>query len=534
MDQLVSELSRHDEPVVTLLGSYDTGKSALLRRILIDEGVAVPEWLTISGRHETFEADEVAAAGCVLRDTPGWDIGGKGDRASAHNAASSAATDLTDAVLVVLTPQLATAELPAIQAVLARGWTEEGLAFAINRFDEAGVSPDDDPEGYRDLAARKIAELREAIPGSDDRPVFVVASDPYGLQGPAQEVDPEEWDAYRGWDGISPLQAWLRGRSVAAKGLRKRALERYWGERLEESLNHLQEAATALREVHRECEAGAKRLALFEERLDALDRSVKADLNGELMAVAKGATGQNELDEEWLRQRLLEALERWFDRSFDSLGQLNEELVTEFEVQSGRPIIRAFDLLPPSTEEGRRTIPDREFVERLGSTTLNAWRAFEEQRQAESTRIRRPARLSSSERKGGSHPQGGKGKPTPSPRPDAGSATALSSRALSMATALAPHVYELIGLLNEKEADHRRAEAAAARRQELREAVEGIIDNAARDNTAEWDRVLRSQREAARAAWGPLSEMSQSIEEQLTSVQRQLGDGLRLHSERPD
>ena len=68
-EQLWQRFAANDRPVVTVYGAYDTGKSSLLRRLIVDAGAQVPEWLTISARHETFEVNEVEAAGCIMRDT---------------------------------------------------------------------------------------------------------------------------------------------------------------------------------------------------------------------------------------------------------------------------------------------------------------------------------------------------------------------------------------------------------------------------------------------------------------------------------
>src|SRR4051812_34108875 len=57
--------------VVTLFGAYDTGKSAIVRRLLVDAGLSVPDWVTISARHETYEAGQVEVSGYILQDTPG-------------------------------------------------------------------------------------------------------------------------------------------------------------------------------------------------------------------------------------------------------------------------------------------------------------------------------------------------------------------------------------------------------------------------------------------------------------------------------
>ena len=123
----------------------------------------MPDWLTISARHETFEVNEVHAAGCLLRDTPGFVTGAADARADMNTHLANAAVDLTDVAIVTVTPQLATAEFPALQALVRRGLDPGSLWFVISRFDEAGVDPESDREGYRELAQRKTDELRRAL-----------------------------------------------------------------------------------------------------------------------------------------------------------------------------------------------------------------------------------------------------------------------------------------------------------------------------------------------------------------------------------
>src|SRR5438132_11470768 len=106
------ELGREQTPVVTLFGSYDSGKSTLLKRLLVDAGGAVPTWLTVSARRETFEISEVDAFGCRFRDTPGI-AGGNPD----HQRVAAEAVSLTDAILLVVPPQLITGDRDAVVAV---------------------------------------------------------------------------------------------------------------------------------------------------------------------------------------------------------------------------------------------------------------------------------------------------------------------------------------------------------------------------------------------------------------------------------
>src|SRR4051812_45785990 len=53
---------------VTLIGTYGSGKSSLLRRLMADEGLDVPEWCTVSARRETFELNEVDGGSVSFTD----------------------------------------------------------------------------------------------------------------------------------------------------------------------------------------------------------------------------------------------------------------------------------------------------------------------------------------------------------------------------------------------------------------------------------------------------------------------------------
>ena len=46
---------------VTVFGVYDAGKSSLIKRLLVELGAPVPDWLTISARPETYAATRVEA-----------------------------------------------------------------------------------------------------------------------------------------------------------------------------------------------------------------------------------------------------------------------------------------------------------------------------------------------------------------------------------------------------------------------------------------------------------------------------------------
>lgn len=108
----LDEFAQREKPVITLFGAFDTGKSAIARRLLVDAGLDVPEWLTISARHETFESRHVEVDGYVLQDTPGIsdpDVDLPTDlRAEVNTRQAMDAIALTDVACIVVNPQLPT------------------------------------------------------------------------------------------------------------------------------------------------------------------------------------------------------------------------------------------------------------------------------------------------------------------------------------------------------------------------------------------------------------------------------------------
>ncbi|MET0416927.1 MAG: GTPase domain-containing protein, partial [Actinoplanes sp.] len=270
-----------DRPVVTLFGSYDTGKSSLLRRLIVDTGGEVPGWLTISARHETFEVNDAEVGGCLIRDTPGFVAGASDIRAQNNSRRAVAAVGLTDIGIAVLTPQLATAERDMLQQLVTRHWPAGTMWFVISRFDEAGADPEYDLAGYRDLSARKVRELREVF-GLDDRtPVFVVAQDPFQTAGPDTDLDRATWDEFRDWDGMRALTDAVEAIGAAAPpGWREAAGQRYWTAVLEETVTELRRQLTDYTARAEVAAAGVARRDGWESELDTLDRAAVAGLDG--------------------------------------------------------------------------------------------------------------------------------------------------------------------------------------------------------------------------------------------------------------
>src|SRR4051794_11313225 len=106
---------------VTLLGPYDSGKSSLLKRLLVEAGCTVPDWLTVSARRTTFDAQSIEWLHLRIQDTPGL-----GGGVQSHSDAAREAALATDLLMVVLPPQLITGEMDELQSILEPYCTGDG------------------------------------------------------------------------------------------------------------------------------------------------------------------------------------------------------------------------------------------------------------------------------------------------------------------------------------------------------------------------------------------------------------------------
>ncbi|GIF39062.1 GTPase [Actinoplanes xinjiangensis] len=368
-----------DRPVVTLFGSYDTGKSSLLRRLLADAGSEVPGWLTISARHETFEVNDVELGGCVLRDTPGFVVGASDVRAQNNSRRAMAAVGLTDVGIAVLTPQLVTAERDVLRALFTRGWPAGTMWFVISRFDEAGVDPEYDLDQYRELGARKIRELRELFGLDDGVPVFVVSQDPYQTAGPDTDLGPETWDAFRSWDGMDGLADALKAVS-APPGWRDAAGQRYWTAVLDETVTELRGQLADYTARAREAASGVARREGWEKELDILDQAARAGLDGLVDEVLR-RPGESQSDA--LRAEIQRTLDTWFTRHQDRLERLRQSIRKTRERERARPSWADFTSLVTALETDGTPAPDGPggaagHVEKVGSMLIGALKVASE------------------------------------------------------------------------------------------------------------------------------------------------------------
>lgn len=384
-----------EQVVVTLFGPYDSGKSSLLKRLLVDEGQQVPDWLTVSGRRETFEPKEAALARVLVRDTPG--IAGGNEL---HEAVAKEALLLSDAVVLVLPPQLVTSDRESIVAVLTGrrfgcaasvAYAERGLPIVLSRMDEAGAMPRDDMDGYRALVKRKRGELAELL-RSEAVPenvviVHAVVADAFGLVGNGRPSGREEYDADRSWDGVSSFADFLGGLADRKAQLRQHAEVRFLGAELGSIRTSIaqmvSENSTAVEAATNE----ATSHSLVQERLRALLGAARADLDRRIEEEVSAASRRGAADVKELRDavlgRLEAALDRWSKEHDASLEALIREADTELLARRARPSWRKLaDVLGDSASAGSEPSPSgkeaRQAVDKVQRVAKTLHKGFRE------------------------------------------------------------------------------------------------------------------------------------------------------------
>lgn len=208
-------------PRLVLAGDYSTGKSSFIKRLLVDAGQAVPEELHVAARPTTSSMRVLDWEGWELVDTPGFQSSDADHAAAAHVAV------LGGSVLVVMfNPNLVVGGARDLLAILdgdppgGRVGKLPRTLLVINRSDELGPDPREDPAAHRNLCRRKERELVQALEAVRDRTpdrrdavdaqqVLCVASDPFGAVGDRTNVAPADYDEHRDWDGMDALHGAL-------------------------------------------------------------------------------------------------------------------------------------------------------------------------------------------------------------------------------------------------------------------------------------------------------------------------------------
>lgn len=348
------ELQQHMQrplPILGVLGPYNAGKTSLIRRLLIDEEQSVPEWLKISARPQTFECNEVEVLGCILRDTPGFE---------SHNSqhtqnARQALTDL-DGFVLVLTPQLVTANREEIVGILSgtffgctmNALSAKSLLIIISRLEEGKVDPVDDPAGFQEFRQLKLAELVQMLGAQGLNPaqmqILVASPDPYGLIGDRIAVSRTAYDEHRSWDGIAEVRAAVISFAAQKAELRPAAQQRYLGYTLR--LEHVRLQTELSRQ--RLTSAGIKQLAEHANsnlmKLDAFDKQARARLTADIENDVRHTSRLEAADVGRLAANLRDRMEiiigSWWERAVAELEKLLKDINEELTLAIKRPAIK--------------------------------------------------------------------------------------------------------------------------------------------------------------------------------------------------
>ena len=339
-------------PRVVLIGDYNTGKSSFIKRLLLEAGLPIPIYPEVRSDPTTREAQEYEWNGLMLIDSPGTQSGRAGDEDAAFECLRNASH-----VICLFQPNVLGSTVDLLAPMLL-GDPSAGRApklgrtlLVLNRCDELGVDPSDDPEEFDRLAKRKQIELIKAfarrqveIPAGR---VVCMASDPFGLVGGRRDVNAAHYDAFRSWDGFNTFiksvtnlrtEARRVGADIAAiEGGMARIGELRIAKRKEVDQMGAQLAFT--RRLHQLLDAAASEASRIcghiEARLDSvLDQTTQA-----LTQDAMGAATDEELEEaakaleQWWKAKAFKtklerwekeskaAIDRWFTRTDDEVGR---------------------------------------------------------------------------------------------------------------------------------------------------------------------------------------------------------------------
>lgn len=210
-------LAAEAPPRIVVAGDYSTGKSSFIKRLLVDSGLSVPDQLEVAAQPKTASAEAFRWGEWELVDTPGFQSTDARHARVAHEAVVGASL-----LIVLFNPNLvvgSASDLGAVllgQAAVGRIGKLPRTVFVINRSDELGIDPREDPVGYENLCRRKELELVQALGathgethgrrgGVRAEQILCVASDPYGLVGDRDDVTRADYDLHRDWDAMDAL-----------------------------------------------------------------------------------------------------------------------------------------------------------------------------------------------------------------------------------------------------------------------------------------------------------------------------------------
>ena len=327
-------------PVVSVFGVYDAGKSSLLKRLLVDAGVAIPPWLTVSARRETFEVNEVEAFGCVLRDTPGIATGN-----TAHEELALEAVAGSDVVMLVMPPQLLTGDRDLTLSILSGAAFRPGglqmaasLLVVIAKLDEGAVDPVEDPFAYGEYVQRKRAEWQTLLEshgvGVTEAPVFAVAADPFQRVGNDGAPAREDYDSeYRSWDGVAELVSALSKLPTHLTTLRRSAQARQLCWQLWARVEAIERTLNEIGATQNEAARNRQRFEIFSRKYQALCSLARNELDRTIAEELLTFARQGLMDTEAVANRLEDCITQWDKSQTAALDRLVSESQAELETR---------------------------------------------------------------------------------------------------------------------------------------------------------------------------------------------------------
>nr|MDZ8016303.1 GTPase [Nostoc sp. ZfuVER08] len=366
IEEVWHQYKAFSEPVVTIYGPWNAGKSSLLKRLLIDDGKNVPEWLTVKANPTTFKNDEISALECIFRDTPGIS-----NERIEHETKATEALILSDAFLLVLLPQLITAaEKEQIIPLLTgkffgteinKHFLLGSLKLVICRMDEgAGIDPAEDEQAYRKYVRRKQEELQQLLEKNhvDTKllEIHAVAADAYGSVGDNQQPYREDYDHSREWDGMDKLTEALKNLPSQLPELRQKTALRYFSFKGKQQLQTLSEKESQTRAAIKECDNWVEQLSLLEKELNTLivaaEADIKTKIGDELRSLSSiGYTNVSQIAPV-LKERLIKVYIEWQANQNLELKKLVKKVETELSTMSSRPAAQMLsELLEGITEK---------------------------------------------------------------------------------------------------------------------------------------------------------------------------------------
>jgi hypothetical protein len=348
-------LAEHQETVITIYGPYDSGKSSLLKRLLVEDGTQVPAWLTVSARPENYEINEIRSGDLCYHDCPGISSG-----IEEHDRIANDALAATDALMIVVPPQLMTTRRDHMLAIVGgqfyglagrQAFPPGALIMVIAQGDTTGADPDDDADEYlkmRELKRDELGRLLRLAIGKRKLPVHVVIADPYGMNAANPQPTLADYAAKPDLDGIAALRGALHSLAAQRDTLRRSAQTRYWALAASQASSLASDAIANITLAADETSRCRDHLQAIEQQLSQLNEAATTDLklaiHDQLRSITDSAPAADlESVKAEARHRLGATVDVWAQRWGVQLNQLRRDSAAEITAWAQRPGAAAFD-----------------------------------------------------------------------------------------------------------------------------------------------------------------------------------------------